>query len=52
MDENVFDLLDKTEAKVLSLQRENMELLEELGNFYQEQLTKEEQITIVFDILA
>lgn len=52
MDENVFELLDKTEAKVLSLQRENMELLEELGNFYQEQLTKEEQITVVFDILA
>ena len=42
MDENVFDLLDKTETRVLMLQRENMELLEELSHFYQDQLTKEE----------
>ena len=34
MDENVFELLDKTETKVLQLQRENMELLEELTHFY------------------
>ena len=42
MDENVFELLDKTETKVLQLQRENMELLEELTHFYQDRLTKEE----------
>lgn len=36
MDENVFDLLDKTETKVLQLQRENVELLEELTHFYQD----------------
>ena len=35
MDENVFDLLDKTETKVLQLQRDNIELLEELSHFYQ-----------------
>ena len=42
MDENVFDLLDKTETKVLQLQRENIELLEELNYFYQDSLTKDE----------
>lgn len=42
MDENVFELLDKTECKVLQLQRENMELLEELSHFYADSLTKEE----------
>ena len=36
MDENVFELLDKTETKVLQLQRENIELLEELSHFYQD----------------
>ena len=35
MDENVFDLLDKTETKVLQLQRDNIELLDELSHFYQ-----------------
>ena len=34
MDENVFDLLDKTETKVIQLQRDNIELLEELSHFY------------------
>jgi len=29
-----------------------MELLEELGQFFQDQLTKEEQISVVFEILA
>ena len=52
MDENVFDLLDKTESKVLQLQRENIELLEELTYFYQESLTKEEQISVVYEIMA
>lgn len=42
MDENVFELLDKTECKVLQLQRENIDLLEELSHFYAESLTKEE----------
>ena len=36
MDENVFDLLDKTESKVIQLQRDNVELLEELSHFYQD----------------
>ena len=35
MDEHVFQLLDKTELKVMQLQRENIELLEELTNLYQ-----------------
>ena len=34
MDDHVFDLLDKTETRVLQLQRDNMELLEELSHFY------------------
>lgn len=44
MDEHVFELLDKTECRVLQLQSENMELLEELSHFYQVSLTKEEQV--------
>ena len=36
MDDHVFDLLDKTETRVLQLQRDNMELLEELSHFYQD----------------
>ena len=44
MDEHVFELLDKTECRVLQLQRENLELLEELSHFYQVSLTKEEQV--------
>ena len=34
MDENVFDLLDKTEMRLLLLKRENIELLEELVSVY------------------
>lgn len=52
MDENVFDLLDKTETKVLQLQRENIELLEELNHFYQDSLTKDEQVSVIYEILA
>jgi len=34
MDEHVFDLLDKTEMRVLTLKRENIEVLEELTTVY------------------
>ena len=34
MDEHVFDLLDKTEMRVLKLKKENIELLEELVTVY------------------
>ena len=39
MDEHVFELLDKTEVKVMSLQKDNIELLEELTDLYQKQAT-------------
>ena len=32
MDEHVFNLLDKTEMRVIQLQKDNIELLEELTN--------------------
>lgn len=34
MDEHVFDLLDKTEMRVLTLKKESIELLEELVSVY------------------
>jgi len=34
MDEHVFDLLDKTEMRVLTLKKENIEVLEELTTVY------------------
>ena len=51
MDENVFDLLDKTERKVLQLQRENVDLIEELTRSYEEAMTKEEQVSVIYDLL-
>ena len=42
MDEHVFDLLDKTEVRVLNMKKQNIELLEELVHVYQEQLTTQE----------
>ena len=51
MDEHVFELLDKTEVKVMSLQKDNIELLEELTDLYQKQATTHDQIQIIFDIM-
>ena len=34
MDEHVFDLLDKTEVRVLNMKKQNIELLEELVHVY------------------
>ena len=52
MDEHVFDLLDKTECRVLQLQRENLELLEELSHYYQASQTKDEEVLLIHELLA
>lgn len=51
IDENVFDLLDKTEHKLYSLQRENISLMEELATVYQEWSTWNQQMSINFDLM-
>ena len=52
MDEHVFDLLDKTEVRVLNMKKQNIELLEELVHVYQEQLTTQEQISMVYAMMS
>ena len=52
MDEHVFDLLDKTELRVLTLKKENIELLEELVSVYQDQLATQEQIAVVYGMVS
>jgi hypothetical protein len=52
MDEHVFDLLDRTELKVLSMQKHNQELLEELTQLFIDQMSSNEQALSVYDIMT
>ena len=52
MDEHVFELLDRTEAKILHLQKDNVQMLEEMINFFQEHMTFQGQISLAYELIA